>query len=207
MNRSMRRHYRDAGLLWLFVPANMIHVAEAWFSGFPLWFGQIVGRTLPGSAFLLINGVTLVLLIATIRAATRAEQNGWMAVAIAAFALLDITEHAASAALTQSYTPGLVSGVVLYLPLGALVTTRAFDQAPRAQVLRGIIASILVAVVVLIVTLLSTQTWDRPQSPRRVMTGSTVAARRAGMSPAATDTASITSVATMNVVTSKAPIP
>ncbi len=76
----MRWHYRDAGLLWPFVPAYMIHVAEEWFAGFPQWLGQIVGRPLPGSAFLLINAVALAMMIAAIRAATRAEHNGWIGV-------------------------------------------------------------------------------------------------------------------------------
>src|SRR5687767_7961950 len=79
----MRWHYRDPGLLWPFVPAYLIHVAEEWFAGFPLWLEQIVGRPVPGAAFLLINAVALAMLIAAIRAATRAERSGWLAVAIA----------------------------------------------------------------------------------------------------------------------------
>ena len=153
----MRWHYRDPGLLWPFVPAYMIHVAEEWFAGFPLWLEQIVGRPLPGSAFLLINAVALAMLIAAIRAATRAEHNGWLAVAIATIALINTTVHAAGAAITQSYAPGLVSAVVLYVPLGSLAMIRALDQAPRDQVRRGIIAGILLHAVVFIVAYLSAQ--------------------------------------------------
>ena len=153
----MRWHYRDAGLLWPFVPAYMIHVAEEWFAGFPQWLVQIAGRPLPGSAFLLINGVALVLMIAAIRAATRAERNGWIGVAIATIALVNTAAHVAGAALTRSYAPGLVSAVVLYVPLGSLAMIRAFDHAPRDQVRRGIVAGILVHGVVFIVAFLSTQ--------------------------------------------------
>ena len=153
----MRWHYRDAGLLWPFVPAYMIHVAEEWFAGFPQWLAQIVGRPLPDTAFLLINAVALAAMIAAIRAATRAEHHGWMAVAIATIMLINTAAHVAGAALTQSYAPGLVSAVVLYVPLGSLATIRAFDQAPRAQVKRGIIAGILVHAVVFILAFLSAQ--------------------------------------------------
>jgi hypothetical protein len=72
----VRWHYRDAGLLWLFVPAYLVHVGEEWFGGFPAWIGTVVGRPLPESAFLIINGVGLVLLAGGIRAAIRAERYG-----------------------------------------------------------------------------------------------------------------------------------
>jgi hypothetical protein len=151
----MRWHYRDRGLLWPFVPAYVIHVAEEWFAGFPLWLTRIVGRPLPDAAFLLINAVALVAMIAAIRAATRAEHNGWIGVAIATIALVNTLAHAAGAALTHSYAPGLVSAVVLYVPLGSLAMIRAFEQAPRAQLERGLIAGVLLHAVVFLVAFLS----------------------------------------------------
>ena len=140
----MRWHYRDAGLLWTFVPAFLIHVAEEWFAGFPGWVRQVVGRPLPGNAFLLINAVALVLLIAAIRSATRHERSGWMAVAVATIVLVNTLSHAAGAALTRSYAPGLISAVVLYVPLGSLTLLRAIDQADRSTVARGVVAGLVV---------------------------------------------------------------
>ena len=140
----MRWHYRDAGLLWPFVPAFVIHVAEEWFAGFPGWLQQVVGRPLPSSAFLLINGVAVVLLIGAIRSATRSERSGWMAVAIATIVLVNTFAHAGGAALTRSYAPGLISAVVLYIPLGSLTMIRALDQADRTQLTRGIIAGLII---------------------------------------------------------------
>jgi hypothetical protein len=72
----MRWHYRDGGLLWLFVPAYLVHIGEEWFAGFPRWIGTVVGRPLPESAFLIINGIGLILVAAGIRAAIRAERYG-----------------------------------------------------------------------------------------------------------------------------------
>src|SRR5688500_16241930 len=144
----MRWDYRDAGLLWLFVPAYVIHIVEEWIAGFPRWLAQIVGWPVPDAAFLIINGVALAVMIAAIRVATRAERHGWIGVAIATIMLVNTVAHTAGAVVTQSYSPGLVSAVVMYVPLGALVMIRAFDQAPRTQVKRGIIAGILLHAVV-----------------------------------------------------------
>ena len=153
----MRWHYRDPGLLWLFVPAYIIHVAEEWFADFPGWLQQIAGSPLPGEAFLIINAVALVLLVAAIRAATRSERFGWMAIAVAAIMLVNTVVHAAGAALTRSYAPGLISAVVVYVPLGALTMIRAVDHAARTHVARGIIAGVVVHAVVSAIAFASTR--------------------------------------------------
>jgi len=148
---AVRWHYRDAGLLWLFVPAYIVHVGEEWVGGFPQWIGTVVGRPLPAAAFFTINGVALVLVVAGTRAAIRAERFGWIAVAVATIALVNTVAHAAGAALTGSYSPGLISAFVLYVPLGSLAMIRAFDQAPRGQLARGIVAGLLIHAIVFLV--------------------------------------------------------
>lgn len=147
----MRWHYRDAGLLWLFVPAYVIHVAEELVGGFPQWIATILGRPLPVSAFLIVNAVALVLLIGGIRAAIRTERYGWIAVALATIVLVNTLAHAAGLALTGSYSPGLISAVVLYVPLGSLAMIRALDQAPRPQLTRGIVTGLLLHALVFVV--------------------------------------------------------
>ena len=139
----MRWHYRDAGLLWLFVPAYLIHLAEEWFAGFPVWIGSIIGNPLPAIAYIVINGIAFALLVAGIRAAIRSERYGWVAVAVATVTLVNTVAHVAGAALTRSYSPGLVSAVLLYVPLGTLTMIRAMDQA-SAQMTRGILAGLLI---------------------------------------------------------------
>jgi hypothetical protein len=153
----VRWHYRDGGLLWLFVPAFLIHVAEEWFADFPGWLQQIAGRPVPMPAFLLINGVAMLSLIVAIRAATRNEVFGWMAVAIATIVLVNTGSHAAGTAFTQSYSPGLISAVVLYVPLGSLTMIRALDQAPRAQLARGIQIGLVIHALVFMVAFASTR--------------------------------------------------
>jgi hypothetical protein len=134
----MRWQYRDAALLWLFIPAYLLHLAEEWLASFPDWIARVVGRPLPEPAFLSINALALVLAVAGIRAAVRDAQNGWIAVAIATIVLTNTAAHAAGTALTRSYSPGLISAITLYVPLGTLTMIRAADQAPSHQLTRGI---------------------------------------------------------------------
>jgi hypothetical protein len=149
----VRWHYRDGGLLWPFVPAYAIHVAEEWFGGFPRWLGQIGAGPMPESVFVSINAVAMVLLVAAVRAATRTDDRGWLAVTIAMIALINTALHAGGTVVTRSYSPGLISAAMLYVPLGSLTMIRAIDQAPRGQIARGVTAAILLHLLASIVAL------------------------------------------------------
>jgi len=153
----VRWQYRDGALLWTLAAAYGVHVAEEWFTGFPAWTGRIVGRPVPDAAFLVINAVAAAVLITAIRLATRRESSGWIAVAIATIVLVNTMGHAAGAVFTGSYAPGLVSAVLLYVPLGSLTMIRAMDQAPREQLVRGIVAGVLIHTAVVVVAFASTR--------------------------------------------------
>ena len=153
----MRWHYRDKALLWLFVPAFAIHVAEEWFGGFTTWIEQVAGGPMSGAIFLAVNAAAMLLLVIGVRAASRAESYGWIAVTIATIALINTGAHAAGAALTESYSPGLISAVVLFAPLGSLTMIRALDQAPRGTIARGVIVGVVLHAFVFVVAFASTR--------------------------------------------------
>ena len=148
----MRWHYRDAALLWLFPPAYLAHLAEEWWGGpgFPAWFAAIAGRPLPRPAFLAINAVAFAALIAGVRAASRRESAGWMAIAIGTVVSLNALLHVAGSVLTGSYSPGLITGVVLYLPLGQLLLVRALLQVESSRFSTGVAAGVAVHVAVIL---------------------------------------------------------
>lgn len=138
----MRWNYRDPALVWLFVPAYVAHLVEEYFGGFPEWFARIAGSPLPRGDFLLINAVALLVMMAAVRAATRRESFGWMAIAIATILLVNGLAHTLASIATGTYSPGLFTGVVLYLPLGQLALLRAWHQAPPGFFSRGIMAGL-----------------------------------------------------------------
>jgi hypothetical protein len=152
----MRWHYRDAGLLWPFVPAFAIHVAEEWCAGFTTWVVQVAGRPMPDVPFLAINMVAMGLLIAGVRAASRAESAGWVAVTIASVALINTASHAGGSLLTRSYSPGLASAVILYVPLGSLTMIRAVDQAPQ-HLARGVATAVMLHAAVFVIAFIATR--------------------------------------------------
>ena len=148
----MRWHYRDAALLWLFPPAYLAHLAEEVWGGegFSLWLGRILGQPLPFASFVAINTVAFVLLILGTAAAARRESRGWIAVAVATVVSINALLHLAGSVVTRTYSPGLVTGIVLYLPLGQLLLIRALHQVEPARFMRGVLAGVAIHTAVVI---------------------------------------------------------
>ena len=138
----MRWHYRDPLLVWLLPGAYVCHLLEEWFGGLPEWMSVVLGSPLPRPAFIAINTVAFLLMVVGIRATTRRESNGWMGIAVATILLVNGVAHLLGSVVTGTYAPGLVTGVVLYLPLGSLVLLRARGQAEGDLFARGVLAGI-----------------------------------------------------------------
>jgi hypothetical protein len=138
----MRWQYNDPLLAWLLVAAYAAHVVEEWFGGFPEWLGIVAGAPLPRSEFLAINAVALLVAIAATRVATRGDSRGWVAIAVAAVLFINALLHILGSVLTATYSPGLFTGVILYVPLGGLSLLRAWSQAPRGWFARGVLAGL-----------------------------------------------------------------
>jgi hypothetical protein len=139
----MRWRYNDPPLVWLFVAAYGVHVLEEYAGGFPEWMAAVLGRPLPRPAFIAINAVAFVVLCAAARLSTTSKSRGWLAVAIATIVFANGILHLLGSLATASYSPGLLTGMVLYLPLGQLALLRAREQAPAALFWRGILTGLV----------------------------------------------------------------
>ena len=141
-NTAVRWHYRDPLLAWLFVPAYAAHILEEWFGGFPEWLALVAGQPLPRDAFVVINTAGLISVIALTRAATRRESRGWMAIGIASLLFANGLLHILGSMVTGTYSPGLFTSVIFYLPLGQLALLRAWYQTPHRLFARGVLAGL-----------------------------------------------------------------
>ena len=139
----MRWQYNDPLLAWLLVAAYAAHVVEEWFGGFPEWLAVVTGAPLPRDAFLAINTVALLLVALATRAATRSPARGWIAIAVAAVLFVNALLHILGSVVTGTYSPGLFTGVILYVPLGGLSLLRAWGQAPHGWFARGVLAGLV----------------------------------------------------------------
>jgi hypothetical protein len=138
----MRWRYNDPPLVWLLVAAYLAHVGEEYFGGLPQWLAMIFGGELSVETFLVINALGLAVMIAAARLSTRSESYGWLTIGIATVVLVNGLLHLLGSVFTGTYSPGLITGIVLYVPLGQLALLRAWQQTGESFFSKGVAAGL-----------------------------------------------------------------
>ena len=108
---------------WLLPAAYAAHVIEEAFGGggFMAWMYAGGGVRLSLAAFLGLNAAGVTLLCLAAWAARRTRACAWPLASGAAVVFVNGVWHAAICAMTRSYIPGVVTGLVVYLPVGGTV--------------------------------------------------------------------------------------
>ena len=140
----MLKSHRDPALLWLIVFAYAVHIGEEWVMGFPQWVARIIDRPMPGTAFLVINALAWLTMAWAVASAIKDESRDWLGIGVATIVVINAGSHVLGVAVTGAYAPGVVTALLLYVPLGGLVLLRARSQADPAQLRRGLIGGFLV---------------------------------------------------------------
>ena len=108
--------------VWLFPATYLVHITEELMAGggFPAWASRQTGLALTASRFVLINGVALAVMLIWSVLAWRRRSFLWLGVTLGVIVGINGVLHAVASLATRSYSPGAVSGVVLWIPLGTL---------------------------------------------------------------------------------------
>jgi hypothetical protein len=141
---------------WLYPATYAIHILEELWGGegFNAWLARVAGVQLSTHRFLLWNALALSLTALGVWLASRYTQLRWLPLAYAVAFLLNALSHLAASLYTNSYSPGLVSGLLLWLPLATLAllySTRTLSRRARRA---GLLVGLLMHAVVIALTLL-----------------------------------------------------
>lgn len=106
---------------WLFPATYAIHILEELWGGvgFTAWLALVAGVELAARRFLVWNALALLLMTAGVALTLRFRHLRWLLLAYGVAFLLNALTHLAASLYTNSYSPGLLSGLLLWLPLGA----------------------------------------------------------------------------------------
>ena len=105
----------------LLVPVSLLaHQLEEYFGSFPVWFSGLLNADHSNQDFILINTIGLFLITALVLFFVF-SRNNMILVVLGTIALLNGILHLALSIFTISYSPGVITGVVLFLPLGAVI--------------------------------------------------------------------------------------
>ena len=130
---------------WLFPVTYGAHILEEWRGGegFPAWFSRVMGVELTVERFLALNAYALAGMTLGVVLAIFFRQMRWLLVGFGAVVLINGLAHLAASAVTRSYSPGAISGALLWLPLGAWTAASARRSLSRRDFGVGVAVGLL----------------------------------------------------------------
>jgi len=133
----------------LFPLTFLVHIAEEYWcgGGFYNW-SKVLGMQMDGPRFLALNASawSVMLLLSVLAVAT--ERVRWIMISFAAAVTFNGCAHTIASVATVSYSPGLFSGLLLWVPLGTHTLRRAYagvsKQAYWGAIVWGLVLHLLV---------------------------------------------------------------
>jgi hypothetical protein len=136
-------------LLGLLLPVTFAaHVAEEYWGGFPAWASAHTGLALTEPAFLSLNFLFFGVMAAGVVAALLVGPAQWLLIPLGTAVLINGIAHLAASIITWSYSPGVVTGVLLWVPLGLSIIRAARAVWPKPTVLAGVLTGVVLHVLV-----------------------------------------------------------
>lgn len=120
--------------VWLFPLTLVIHIAEEYWGGMSLaspTSAQMKGVNLSPTNFLLLTGLATALMVLGIILARRFRFTEWLLVCLGTIIVVNGLSHTISTIARAEYNPGVVSGVLLWIPLGAATLVRLKARMSR----------------------------------------------------------------------------
>ena len=107
----------------------LLHLADEWWGGdgFVVWIERATGAVVSPTRFLILNGIVWPLACALTFAAILRPKLAWFPVTFATVLLINAALHLLGTLYTATYSPGLATALLFYLPFG----TSALRQGRR----------------------------------------------------------------------------
>ena len=113
----------------LFPATFLAHITEEYFGGFPAWSAQWLGFKLTPTGFLELNAAAWTCMFVGSVVATLGPR--WLVVPFATATFVNGCAHLLLTIATRTYSPGVITGTLLWIPLGAYTLRLAHAQLPR----------------------------------------------------------------------------
>lgn len=122
--------------LGLFPVSYALHVAEEAWGGdsFPVWASRLSGTSFSHEEFVALNGVAFAAMCVAVALAARWPRIRYVvAPALGTIVAGNGALHVVASLWTATYSPGLVSGALVWLPLGTWTLRWAAHTLPARQ--------------------------------------------------------------------------
>lgn len=131
-------------IAWFLPAAYLLHLFDEYFigAGFAGWFSMLFKASLSESNFIVINavGFTIILIIAILY--TFGKANNFVLAVVGSLFFINGIIHPLVSILTATFSPGTITGVIIYLPLGILVFKKIFPLLQEQQRMFSVVLAI-----------------------------------------------------------------
>ncbi len=135
MIEPMDENPSSAPLAVILLPvAVALHIAEERFGGFIDWASLVMDINIDAEQFLAINIIGLVLFVIGCASAYSEPRAAWIGVSLAALVGVNAIVHAVLSVAVGEYSPGTITGLLLYVPMSIIIFRWA-----AAHLSRGVI--------------------------------------------------------------------
>jgi len=140
-------------VIWLLPVTYSLHIVEEYFAdgGFPRWFSNIFNASISNNDFIVINATALLLVIIFSSFYQFYKQNNVIFLALVTLFFANGIIHLLSSIFSMTYSPGTVTGVVMYIPMGFFFFKRIIPLLSYSQKVTGITLGILTHLVVALI--------------------------------------------------------
>lgn len=134
---------------WLFPVSYLAHILEEWLAGerFYFWVRRITGRTMSSRAFFVLNGMFLAAMVGAVLL-VRAGRALWLIPALGLVVGVNGLGHLLGAVVTRTYSPGLVTGALAWIPLGWVAVMSSTLWLSPATWWLGAFAGVVITILV-----------------------------------------------------------
>lgn len=123
-----------------------LHVSEEAWGGdtFPVWASRLSGASFTHEEFIVLNSAAFaVMCVAVALASQWSQARRIVTPALGTIVAANGALHVVASLWSGTYSPGLLSGALLWLPLGAFTLRWAVRTLPRRQLLSGCALGVL----------------------------------------------------------------
>ena len=150
-------HVKSGEAPWwiIFLPISFLaHIAEEWWGGpgFPAWTQNTLGVAVSPTRFVLMSGSGLLLMTLSVIAALRDRRAAWLAATFAAMITVNGLLHAIATGAYSVYSPGTITGLLAFVPVGSLTLWSMSRCLPRYQFVLATLAGVAFHAIVLWIT-------------------------------------------------------
>lgn len=147
---------RSSLWVWAFPLTYLLHMAEEYAcgEGFPSWVSRVAGVHYTPARFLVVNAVVWCAMCAMCVLIVRRPAFRWLLTGLAAAVALNGVAHLVATVATRSYSPGLLAGLLCWVPLGVVTLHRTRGEVRAWEFWAGIASGFVFHVLVTLSALL-----------------------------------------------------